>query len=358
MRLLVSGLIAGLFALSSCSEAFAFGRGAPREDAAIPPRGGGGHAIGGGYPAVAAGPFGGVHGGYVPPRMSGYSPAPIAPRTGSLGPFGGTAIIPPWGGVHPGGVIGGTGTVVPRAGVHGGVVIGPNLTTPIRPGHYTNYVGPSALHAIGLGIRGGSYPYFTRDWYRTHFGLWLPPVWFGGVGLWFVPPWPTLSLFVGIPGPPIVYEYGSTAVIQDGTVYVNGDPVAAAPDYAAQAIALDDVGRDAKLADSDEWQPLGVFGLIQPNEGVAQRIFQLAINRAGIVRGNYYDTVSDITLPVYGALDKKTQRVAWSIGDKKDIVFETTLNSLLQQETTVLIHYGKERTQQMILVHLAEPPAK
>jgi hypothetical protein len=95
--------------------------------------------------------------------------------------------------------------------------------------------------------------------------------------------------------------------------------------------------------------------MIQGDEQVAQRIFQLAVNKAGVVRGNYYDAVADNTLPVYGSVDPKSQRVAWSIGDKKDIVIETGLNNLTQEQTTALVHYGKERTQQMVLVRLEEP---
>jgi hypothetical protein len=65
--------------------------------------------------------------------------------------------------------------------------------------------------------------------------------------------------------------------------------------------------------------------------------------------------VADNTLPVVGSLDPKTQRLAWSIGDKKDIVFETGLPNLTKEECTLLVHYGKERTDQMILVRLEEP---
>ena len=100
---------------------------------------------------------------------------------------------------------------------------------------------------------------------------------------------------------------------------------------------------------------MGVFGLIQGDEKVAQQILQLAIDKTGVVRGNYYDAVADNTLTVFGSLDPKTQRVAWSIGEKKDIVFETGLNNLTQQQTAVLVHHGKERTQQMALVRLEQP---
>jgi hypothetical protein len=117
---------------------------------------------------------------------------------------------------------------------------------------------------------------------------------------------------------------------------------------------LADAGRPAMPPGNDEWQPLGVFGLIQ-GEKVAQHIFQLAIDKSGVVRGNYYDAVADNTLPVYGSVDRKTQRVAWSIGDKKNTVFETGLNNLMQQQTTLLAHYGKERTEEMALVRLEQP---
>ena len=46
------------------------------------------------------------------------------------------------------------------------------------------------------------------------------------------------------------------------------------------------------------------------------------MNQAGTIRGNYYDGLMDTTTPVYGSVDKKTQRAAWSIGKKTDRVFE------------------------------------
>jgi hypothetical protein len=225
-----------------------------------------------------------------------------------------------------------------------------------RIGNSTAYIRPGTLRGIGAGIRGGQYPYFTNDWFGNHRGAWFPGVWAGGLGFWGVPLWDNFAPWEGIVGAPIPYDYGSTAVIQDDTMYLNGEPLGPVADYSAQALALDDAGRAGMVADSDEWQPLGVFGLIQGNEATAQRIFQLAVNKNGIVRGNYYDAIADNNQPVFGEVDKKSQRVVWSVGDRKDIVYEAGLNNLLQNETTVLIHYGKERTQQMILVRLPPPP--
>jgi hypothetical protein len=174
-------------------------------------------------------------------------------------------------------------------------------------------------------------------------------------GPWVVPAWGALAAYCAVTAPPIFYDYGGSVVIVNDIVYDSGQQVATVEQYAQQAEALADTGRQAMPDANVEWQPLGVFGLIQGDEKTAQHIFQLAIDKSGVVRGNYYDAVADNTLPVFGSLDPKTQRVAWSIGEKKNIVFETGLNNLTQQQTGVLVHYGKERTQQMELVRLEQP---
>jgi hypothetical protein len=105
----------------------------------------------------------------------------------------------------------------------------------------------------------------------------------------------------------------------------------------------------------DEWIPLGVFAMVQGEEKDANDIFQLAINKDGIIRGNYYNALSDTTVPLYGAVDKTTQRAAWTIGEKKEPVYETGIGNLTEAETTMLVHFGKERTQQWMLVRLEQP---
>ena len=267
---------------------------------------------------VAAGPYGGV-------RVGGASSAAVHT------PFGGVAV-----------------------GSRGGVAVSPYGG--VRTGHATTYLNRNAINSSAAYFRGGySHSYFSPTWYTAHRGAWVAPRYISGYNYYRPVAWASAATIVGISAPAIVYDYGSNVVIQDNTVYLNGQQVASATDYAAQADQLVNACRQAKIAENDEWQPLGVFGLIQENEKTAQRIFQLAVNKDGIVRGNYYDAVADNTLPVVGSVDKQTQRVAWSIGDKKDIVFETGLSSFTKDDTTVLVHYGKDSTQQMILVRLEEP---
>jgi hypothetical protein len=239
------------------------------------------------------------------------------------------------------------------AGVsRGGVAIGPRGAV---VGHSTWYASPVTLTARGNAIRGGYYNCFTRGWYVNHPGLWRPAAWIGP-SFWVAPTWPVLAPFCDLGDvTPVSYDYGSTTVINDNQVYADGVDTGGAGDYAQQAIDSADRGRDAKASDKGEWRALGVFGLVQPEDQTAQQIFQLGINKDGIVRGNYYNALTDQTSPVYGALDKKTQRVSWSVGKKKDVVFEAGLFNLTQKQSTALVHYGKDRTIQMLLIRLEEP---
>jgi hypothetical protein len=411
MRFALYTMAAGLAVAVAAEPAQAFGRGGAVRGARVGPAGGvrtGGYAGG-----VATGPFGGVHAGnvhggtYTAPggstiQHAGGGGVRVGPAGGvhaggggatkitgpggqsvvtghhggaTVGPAGGVAVhggrggaaIGPAGGVVAGGSRGGA-IATPWGGVtagsyRGGVAVGPGGVAVARGtrvvGHTTGYISPVAMRTSAVAVRtGGYYPYFNRGWYAAHTTAWVAPRWVAGYNLWHPVVWGTVATFCGVTTPPASYDYGSAVVINDNSVYVNGEPAGTAEEYATQATALADAGRDAKPAETEEWQPLGVFGLIQPDDKVAERIFQIALNKDGVVRGNYYDAVADSTTPVYGSLDKKTQRVAWSIGEKKDIVFEAGLQNLTKDEATVLIHYGKDRTEQQMLVRLEEPKEK
>lgn len=169
--------------------------------------------------------------------------------------------------------------------------------------------------------------------------------------------WNRLVNFCRFPVVPIYYDYGGTLVYQGNNVYYNGAPITTADQYAQQAAALAQQGVQAPAPDNGPWEPLGVFGAIQSDEKEATHIFQLAINANGVLRGNYYNALSDTSLPVFGSVDPKTQRAAWIIGDRKDVVYETGIGNLTQPQTNMLVHFGTDRTQQWTLVRLEQPPA-
>src|SRR4029453_11051699 len=65
----------------------------------------------------------------------------------------------------------------------------------------------------------------------------------------------------------------------------------------------------------------------------------------GNVSGAMTNQKTNQTLPVQGRVDKETQRVAFTIGNNKDVVLETGIYNLTQQQTPVLAHgEGREET--------------
>ncbi|MBL9124561.1 MAG: hypothetical protein JNG90_13080, partial [Planctomycetaceae bacterium] len=46
---------------------------------------------------------------------------------------------------------------------------------------------------------------------------------------------------------------------------------------------------------------------------------------------------------------------AWTVGDNKATVYETGIYNLTKDQTPVLIHFGKDRTQQWLLVRMKQP---
>jgi hypothetical protein len=197
---------------------------------------------------------------------------------------------------------------------------------------------------------------FSPSWYRAYPGVWRGARW-AVASVWAAPAYAVVADYCALPPEPIYYDYGSTVVYRDNYVYVNGDQTVPVTTYAEQAISLADAGAAAEPDEKDEWQPLGVFAMVQGEEKMSGRVFQLAVNRAGIIRGNYYDAVGDNASPLSGKVDRKTQRAAWTIGKKKDTVFEVGIANLSRPETTMLVHFGKDRTQQWGLVRLEEEGA-
>jgi hypothetical protein len=140
-------------------------------------------------------------------------------------------------------------------------------------------------------------------------------------------------------------------------VYVNGASVGTQEQYAQEAIAFADTGKEAEASKEEEWLSLGVFAMIQGQQSDSNDLFQLAVNKAGTIRGNFYNVLTDTTLPVYGAVDKETQRAAWSVGDRKMPVYETGFANLTKSETTMMVHFSKNRSQQWTLIKVEQPAA-
>jgi len=142
---------------------------------------------------------------------------------------------------------------------------------------------------------------------------------------------------------------------QNDYVYFGSQPAETQQAYYQSADQLANSAANSPATNDSKWLPLGVFGLMPTGQQYPEMVFQLTIDKQGIIRGNYYDQAADQNLPVSGAVDKKNQRVAWHIGDNKNLIIETGLYNLTKDESLCLVHYGPDRTQQEVLVSMKQP---
>lgn len=109
-------------------------------------------------------------------------------------------------------------------------------------------------------------------------------------------------------------------------------------------------------AEAADWLPLGTFG-ISTNEKDTEpsRVLQLAISKEGIISGTVFNTKTDQAQSVQGQVDRETQRVAFRVGESEDIVVETGLYNLTQEDVPVLVHFGTDKVENWLLIRLEDP---
>ncbi|KAA5539068.1 hypothetical protein FYK55_25355 [Roseiconus nitratireducens] len=186
---------------------------------------------------------------------------------------------------------------------------------------------------------------------------------------WTVPTFATFTNWFSWSAPsavwtqPVYYDYGQggNVVYQDNSVYIDGQQVATADEFAqsAAALATVDPPEDEQTAEEIDWMPLGTFAVSSGEKDVdPNRILQLAVNKEGIISGTLYNTQTDQADTVQGRVDKETQRVAFRIGESEEVVVESGLYNLTQDEAPILVHFGDSRVENWLLVRLENPEAE
>jgi len=223
--------------------------------------------------------------------------------------------------------------------------------------HHTEAVGGGVAAARGATVRSSYHGYdmYGEAWHAANPGAWTATGWKAGYA-WTPAAWPAVGASLGWAADvqPVSYSYGGNVTYQDDQVYYGSQPVATAEQYYQQASTL---AQNPPAADTkgDEWLPLGVFAMVRKEQSEPQFVMQLAVNKSGAIGGNYSDLISGTNVPIQGAVDKKTQRAAWTVGKNKTTVCETGIYNLTQDEAPALIHVGKDKTQQWLLVRLKQP---
>ncbi|XZE51524.1 hypothetical protein SH139x_003180 [Planctomycetaceae bacterium SH139] len=160
---------------------------------------------------------------------------------------------------------------------------------------------------------------------------------------------------------PVYYRYGSGGNVyyMDNTVYVNGQEYGTAEQYFADTSQVAESVPEMTTEETEklEWMPLGVFAITAEGVNASSMFLQLAVSKEGIIAGTFYNESTEVTHPVGGMVDEQTQRAVWKAADDSnaDIVMETGIYNLTQENAELLIHFGPEQTQEALLVRLEEP---
>ena len=179
-----------------------------------------------------------------------------------------------------------------------------------------------------------------------------------GAAAWTAAGWPTLDNWLGWGDATYYpYDYGDNITYDGDNVYYNSQPAGTAEQYYQEASNLAATTASPSSENSGEWLPLGIFGLIEGDSKTPSRTFQIAVNKDGTIRGNSANQYSNV-LPIHGAVQKKTQRVCWTVGTDTTTVYDTGLYNLTKQESPILVHSGPKETRQELLVRMKQPSSQ
>jgi hypothetical protein len=333
------------------------------------PTDGGMHAAGG----VSARNYQGAGGTDVAHVSAGERGAAVTPYGAAAGGrhAGATAVRGPEGNtvVHTstagrGAAVGPNGAVAGRYDTGRTAINGTTVAGHAYGGYGTRGWSPTYCRAQAVAGRGwfADSGIYTSAWCNAHPWAWHPATWAAAdwaAAAWNTATWADAAAWIGCAPQYYGYNYGDDIVYTDGDVYYGGQNAGTSQQYYQEAADLAGGGA-ANPPDTSQWLPLGVFGLMPEGSKTPDMVFQLSVDKQGVIRGNYYDQVTQTNLPVTGQVDKKNQRVAWSVnsvkaGSGKGIVVETGLYNLTQNDSTALVHYGPDKTQQDVLVRMQQP---
>ena len=147
---------------------------------------------------------------------------------------------------------------------------------------------------------------FTSDWYAKHPQAWRPAK--SSADWWKSADVATITAWLGQP-------VGAVGTAADGVGAVATAGGAGVGADGLQSVLVLPAGHQNAVGPADsDWLPLGVFAVVPPggqDSGQAHNYQQLAVDRQGAIKGNFYDTLSGTIQPITGAVDRISSSTSW-----------------------------------------------
>jgi len=190
---------------------------------------------------------------------------------------------------------------------------------------------------------------FTPQWYAQHPEAWKAT--HPHADAWVAATATGLATWLAIPAVTTTGTTGGEETVAGGVVVAGEAPAESSnASSSSDADQLAAAGSDETEADA-EWMTIGIYSLLDGGQSDATRMIRLEVSRDGVIRGSYSDLISGSAETVKGAVDRETQKVAWSVGTNSEVVFQTTLSELTKAKGKVTAHFpsGKKNTWRMVV---------
>jgi hypothetical protein len=175
---------------------------------------------------------------------------------------------------------------------------------------------------------------FTPAWYTKHPEAWRPAE--SSADLWKTADADTVIAWIGQP----VSAAGGQADNAGPVSAAGGDAVAA---DGLRSVLVLPAGHQNGIGPTDsDWLPLGVFAVVPPGtEAIDQShdYQQLAVDRQGMLKGNFYDMLSGTIQPIAGRVDRATLVASWTVGVNGSR-FTAPMSAFAGQSRTVSVATG------------------
>lgn len=175
---------------------------------------------------------------------------------------------------------------------------------------------------------------FTPAWYTKHPEAWRPAE--SSADLWKTADADTVIAWIGQP----VSAAGGQADNPGPVSAAGGDAVAA---DGLRSVLVLPAGHQNGIGPTDsDWLPLGVFAVVPPGTEASDQSHdyqQLAVDRQGMLKGNFYDMLSGTIQPIAGRVDRTTLVASWTVGVNGSR-FTTPTSAFTGQSRTVSVATG------------------
>ncbi|MHB8862437.1 MAG: hypothetical protein ACYC6N_08535 [Pirellulaceae bacterium] len=188
---------------------------------------------------------------------------------------------------------------------------------------------------------------FSAEWYAAHESV--VPIPIEGGNPWSSRSWDEAKAWIGLNGEPQRYDYRPDA---RGLIFVYRNEMREGRAVDARRSAVQLAGSASSAGPDDApGLSLGVFAAVPPVEQPATTLWNLILDKTGVVSGYQYDLAADSVSPVRGAVDPASQRTAWQAGNA---VVETGLGNLTDDLARALVFRADGWTQPWILMRIPE----